>query len=233
MIHQMVQASSDVFHFPDYVAQFILPAKQKIPNWYDIARDWQTLIAGVVAFFPAAFAAVFVWKQLNEQRLQFLKSQQVASFKARLRLSRNISHISQHLDGCYDRLLSQNFSFADHALSDSLLNDILDAGVNSSVDNLPFFQNYIQKLQSFSSICAIYSDIGGESNLVKCFELLGEVDALTDRLYPFSRFEGEKIDNSSISIDEIKSRLEHNLRRGKDISNSNLAELLSLGHFRG
>lgn len=232
MIHQFPEASSGACYFFECAAQFRLPADLQGQSWHDVAKDWQTLIAGVVAFFPAFFAAVFVWKQLNEQRIQFLKSQQAASLKARLRLSRNISHISRYLDVCYDRLLSKQFSFEDHTLSDGLLNDILDAGVNSSADNLPFFQKYVQSLQSFSSICAVHADIGGEANLVKCFRLLGEIDALTDRLYPFSRFEVEKIDSSDVSVAEIKERLEHHLRRGKDISGTNLSELLALGCFK-
>ena len=212
-----------VSHLPNYSA-----ASQ---TWWEMAQSWQTLIAGVIAFVPASLAAVFVWKQLNEQRTQFLNIQEASALKARLKLSRNLSHISHHLDECYDRLIANDFWYGNHALSDDLLEDILDAAISSRSDNFKFFQIYVEKIQTYASLCGIHSDTRGEVSLAKCFKALAEIDALTDRLYPFSRFECEEVEVGDVDLSDIKNRLQHNLRRGKDISNSNLKELLSLRHF--
>lgn len=231
LIHLIGELSSGAVEFFTHIGGFLDSLTSRDKSWQVVARDWQTLIAGLLAFVPAAFAAVFVWRQINEQRTQFLKAQEASALKARLRLSRNLSHISRHLDLCYDRLLSEDFSYDQHVLPGGLLDDVLEAAVASRGDNFRFFQGYIEKLQTYASLCGVVSDIGGEANLVKCFMLLGEIDAQTDRIYPFSRFEVEKIDESSISLEEVKSRLQHNLRRGADISGSNFEALLSLGHF--
>ena len=200
-------------------------------TWLEIAQSWQTLIAGVIAFVPASLAAVFVWRQLNEQRTQFLYVQEASALKARLKLSRNLSHISHHLDKCYESLIAEDFSHDSHSLPDKLLDDILDAAISARSHNFSYFQIYVEKLQTYASLCGIHADVRGEVNLANCFKALAEIDALTDRLYPFSRFECEKVQEGSVDLSEIKTRLQHNLRRGKDISGSNLEELLSLRHF--
>lgn len=200
-------------------------------TWWEIVQSWQTLIGGVIAFVPAALAAVFVWRQLNEQRTQFLNVQEASALKARLKLSRNLSHISHHLDKCYEKLIANNFSHDSHALPDKLLDDVLDAAISARSHNFTYFQTYIEKIQTYASLCGIHADVGGEENLVNCFMVLAEIDALTDRLYPFSRFECEKVKEEKVNLSEIKDRLQHHLRRGKDISGSNLEELLSLHRF--
>lgn len=201
------------------------------PTWWQAVHSWQTLIAGALAFIPASIAAVFVWRQLNEQREQFLKIQEASALKARLKLSRSLSHISHHLDKCYESLLAEDFSYSSHALSENLLNDILDAAVSAQSKNFAFFQNFVEKIQTYASLCGIQADSGNEIALANCFKSLAELDALTDRLYPFSRFESEKVSEKAVEKQEIKSRLEHNLRRGKNISGSNLQKLISLKHF--
>lgn len=231
-IHFFSDTSIDAWAIFPYFKGLAFYFQGEENGWLDIVQDWQTLIAGLIAFVPGTFAAVFVWKQVNEQRSQFFQAEEAASVKARLKLSRNLSHISSHLDDCYDRLISKEFSYSSHVLPETLLEDILDAGVTSRGKNFSFFQNYIEKIQTYASLCQAYSDFGGEENLAKCFRLLGEIDGLTDLLYPFSRFEVEKLPNQNIDEAEIGMRLRHNLRRGKSISGSNLEKLLNLGHFK-
>lgn len=92
------------------------------------ANNWQTLIATGLAMLPASAAAIFVWKQLNEQRIQFLQIQTKDAQKSRLRLSRNLAGISSFLDNYYINLIKDNFSADNHTVCEKLVEDILDAG---------------------------------------------------------------------------------------------------------
>ena len=49
---------------------------------------------------------------------------------------------------------------------------------------------------------------------------------MTDALYPFARFESELLEMPIIEGSIIEQYLTLNLRRGRDISRSNLSELL-------
>lgn len=229
--HLIGEASSKVFELLGNAFSDLRSSSAASQTWWEMAQSWQTLIAGVIAFVPASVAAVFVWRQLNDQRSQFLHDQESSALKARLRLSRNLSHISHHFDECYKCLLAQDFSYDKHSLPDGLLESVLDAAVSARSRNFKFFQGYIEKIQTYASLCGAHGDVGGEESLVNCFKSLAELDALTDRLYPFSRFECEDVERGVVPGSEIKSRLEHNLRRGEDISGSNLEELLALNRF--
>lgn len=214
-----------------YLAAWPHPSSEEEADWLAIAKDWQTLLAGLIAFVPASIAAIFVWRQINDQRKQFSRVQDAATVKARLRLSRNISQVSRHLDQCYDFLLDGNFSHDAHALPSALLDDILEAAITSTSDNLNFFQLYVERLQGYASACALYERFKGEVRLLNCFKLLGELDELTDRIYPYARFKDEELSLETVPPEAIKQRLQHQLKRGKDISGSNLDDLIKLGRF--
>ncbi|MEG3661738.1 hypothetical protein [Celeribacter halophilus] len=55
---------------------------------------------------------------------------------------------------------------------------------------------------------------------------------MTDQIYPFARFEVEQIEPEKFDQKHINKQLLENLRRGKDISGSNLDELVKLGWFQ-
>ncbi|WP_327212028.1 hypothetical protein U8Q06_23840 [Rhizobium beringeri] len=192
----------------------------------NILKDWQTFITGLAAIIPASIAAVFVWKQINEQRAQFLQLTERQSHKARLRLSRNASRISQSLDEFYSRLLQDSFGFADHSLGEEIIEDVLDAGIMSGKGNFEFVKSYVTCSQRYASLCRLYSESGQREHLVELFRELATLDAMTDALYPFARFESEVIVMPEIDRKRIERQLTVNLRRGKDISNTNLSQLL-------
>lgn len=231
LLHLFTEVSSDALEPIGEFRKFLFESDSSGRSWQEVAKNWQTLIAGVIAFVPTSLAAIFVWKQVNDQRIQSFKAQEAAALKARLRLSQNISCISLHLDCSYDRLLKNDFSYEYHVFPDRAVEDVLEACIVSRSSNFKFFQKYVENIQTYASLCRIYSDLGGEDNMVKCFKLLGEIDVQTDRLYPFSRFEVDKIDEKPVTIEEVRSQLKHNLRRNKNISGTNLEKLLSFGHF--
>lgn len=205
-----------------------------LPFWASVssvANSWQTLIAGVLAMLPASAAAVFVWKQLNEQRIQFLQIQKRDSQKSRLRLSRNLAEISEFLDSSYANLIKKTFTGHEHTVPEKLVEDVLDAGVLSGQSNFEFFKEYTIKIQQYSSLCRLYDEKKDENNLLKCFSTLAEIDIMTDHLYPFARFESDNVQTKEICTSEIKDYLLHNLRRGQDISGTNLEKLMELGRF--
>ncbi|MBB5666663.1 hypothetical protein GGE68_004895 [Rhizobium leguminosarum] len=192
----------------------------------NILKDWQTFITGLAAIIPASIAAVFVWKQINEQRAQFLQLTERQSHKARLRLSRNASRISQSLDEFYIRLLEGSFEFADHSLGEEIVEDVLDAGIMSGKANFEFVKSYVMCSQRYASLCGLYAESGRREHLVEIFRELATLDCMTDALYPFARFESEVIIMPEINRTLIERQLTVNLRRGKDISNTNLSQLL-------
>lgn len=200
-------------------------------NAFGFINDWQTLIAGALAMLPASAAAIFVWKQLNEQRVQFLQIQKRDSQKSRLRLSRNLAEISGFLDTSYSEILKQNFNVSEHSVPEKLIEDVLDAGVLSGQSNFEFFKKYTIKIQQYASLCRLYGEEKGENNLLKCFVTLAEIDIMTDQLYPFARFDTDEVYIKEIGASEIESYLMHNLRRGQDISGTNLDELKKLGRL--
>ena len=108
---------------------------------------------------------------------------------------------------------------------------MLDAGVLSGETNFDFFKNYTTKIQQYASLCRLYGDQKTEKTLVKCFSTLAQIDIMTDRLYPFARFETESINGVNVTNTEIKSYLLNNLRRDHDIKGSSLDKLIRLGHF--
>lgn len=189
-------------------------------------KDWQTLITGLAAIIPASIAAVFLWKQINEQRAQFLQLTERQSHKARLRLARNASRISQNLDEFYSRLLRESFEFADHLLGEEIVEDVLDAGIMSGKANFEFVKSYVTCTQRYASLCRLYSESRQREHMIELFKELATLDAMTDALYPFARFESEVIIMPKIDRELIERQLTVNLRRGRDISNTNLSQLL-------
>jgi len=83
------------------------PSETTWESIVNFINNWQTMITGILAIIPASAAAIFVWKQLNEQRLQFLQLEKRDSQKSRLRLSRNLAEISSYLDGSYALLIKK------------------------------------------------------------------------------------------------------------------------------
>ncbi|MFT4159541.1 hypothetical protein [Shinella sp.] len=202
------------------------PPTTRWQAFVDLVKDWQTLLAGIAAIIPASIAAVFVWKQIDEQRAQFLQLSERQSHKARLRLARNASLISQRLDRFYAQLLQENFTFSDHSLDEEVLEDVLDAGIMSGKSNFEFVTRYVTCTQRYASLCAIYAEHRQKEHLVELFKELATLDAMTDALYPFARFESELLEMPIIEGSIIERYLTVNLRRGRDISHSNLSELL-------
>jgi hypothetical protein len=228
----LAQSSSEAIRHLGKIVEYLEESGRNEPSVLSILAEWQTLIAGVIAFLPASVAAIFVWKQLDEQRTQYLQVQNSVSIKARMRLSRNLAIISHHFDNCFERLMSGDFSREGHNLPNDLLDDILDVGVASSEKNFAFFRKYIEIIQQYESVCNLYENYKGEENLVKCFKLLATADLMTDQIYPFARFEVEQIEPEKFDQKHINKQLLENLRRGKDISGSNLDELVKLGWFQ-
>ena len=198
----------------------------KWQTFLNILKDWQTLIAGVGAIIPASIAAIFVWRQVDEQRGQFLQLSERQAQKARLRLATNSSRISQMLDTFYCHLIEERFEFNQHVLSEEIIEDVLDAGIMSGRANFEFVKDYAMRTQRYASLCGLYSQSRQRDHLVEIFTELATLDAMTDALYPFARFESEVITMPEINRTTIERQLTANLRRDRDISGSNLSRLL-------
>lgn len=192
----------------------------------NLINDWQTFIIGVVAFLPASFAAVFMWQQLKEQRTQFLQLTERQSHKARLRLARNVSEISRQLDCFYGNAIENSFSFEKHTINREILEDVLDAGIMSGKENFDFVKQYVTRAQRYASMCQLYSEKPQKDYLIQIFQELATMDAMTDALYPFARFEVELILTPKIDKDTLNKYLTIHLRRDRDIAGTNLSELL-------
>lgn len=195
-------------------------------TFLNVLKDWQTLIAGVGAIIPASIAAIFVWKQVDEQRAQFLQLTERQAQKARLRLARNSSQISQMLDTFYGRLIQESFELNEHTLSEAIIEDVLDAGIMSGPTNFEFVKNYVMRTQRYASLCRLYAQSRQRDHLIEIFTELATLDAMTDALYPFARFESDVIAMPEINRTTIERQLTVNLRRDIDISKSNLSKLL-------
>jgi len=199
----------------------------------NFVHDWQTLIAAVVAFFPASLAAVFVWRQVNEQRQQFTRLEDQRARRARLKLIYTLPGISQNLDTMYSGLLKADFDSKLHYFSQDTLNDVLDAAIVSDKITFDFSKQYISHCQKYSSLVRLYVDHPSDERLAKLYRQLAVIDIYTDKLYPFVRFETETIELPAIRDEEIKTYLKHNLRRSNSISGTNLERLFSAGHLPG
>jgi len=92
--------------------------------------------------------------------------------------------------------------------------------------NFEFVTRYVTCTQRYASLCAIYAEHRQKEHLVELFKELATLDAMTDALYPFARFETDLITMPSIESSLIKQYLTVNLRRGRDISHTKLSELI-------
>lgn len=207
------------------------------PGWklslIDLIYKWQTLIAAVVAFLPASLAAVFVWRQVNDQRRQFARREDQQARRARLKLIYSLPSMSRHLDEMYTGLLQGNFSPSLHHFSQETLDDILDAAIVSDVGTFEFSKQYISRCQRYSSLVRLYTDRPSDEILVKLYQQLAAIDIQTDELYPFVRFETDSISLPKIDAIQVKTYLTHHLRRSNSIKGSNLERLFSVGKLPG
>lgn len=207
------------------------PEIDRLDTWVSFLKDWQTLIAGVVAFVPASLAAAFVWRQVNDQRNQFLRLHEKEHQKARLRLGQSLSDISRHLDNCYSLLIASQFESEMHKIDHALLDNILSVAPLGSNDTLAYVKIFALRAQQYASNCALYSSQPDRNLLVDIYRILAELDILTDGMYEYARFEADTLTVSKIEDDEIRRYLSHNLRRGQPITGTQLEKLIASGSF--
>lgn len=190
-------------------------------------RDWQTLIAGGLAFIPAAVAVFFVWRQSNDQRRQFFQLHQQQAQKARLRLGGNLSRISQTFDTFFENMINEDFSFEAHYLDTDLIESVLEVGAITSGKTFANIRDFVALTQQYTAKCSLYRSYPTDALLAKLYRELAILDFMVDNMYAYARFESEDINIPKITIDIVVKQLSTNLRRNKNINDTNLEKLLA------
>jgi len=188
--------------------------------------EWQTLIAGGIAFFPAAIAVFFVWRQSNDQRRQFLQLHEQQAQKARLKLGGNLSQLSQTLDTFFDKAIAESFSYDQHKFAAVLIENVLEVAALTSGKTFANIRDFVALTQQYTAKCSLYSTHPNDALLAKIYRDMAILDIMVDNMYPFARFEEDEIRKVETSPQVIVQQLSINLRRNKSITGTKLEGLL-------
>lgn len=188
--------------------------------------DWQTLVAGAIAFFPSAIAVFFVWRQSNDQRRQFLQLHEQEMQKARLRLGGNLSRVSQNLDAFFDKAIAEDFSYDQHHFASELIESVLAVAAISSGKTFANIRDFVALSQQYTAKCALYASNPNDTLLATIYRDMAVLDIMVDNMYPFARFEKDDISEPETDPKTIVRQLNVNLRRNKSIKGTKLQTLL-------